>query len=91
MKRTSPLDDVSEVCSLLDQGADTEIQNNRGQTALILALAENREVRPPQRPRSQQDLVTSLVDAGADVDACDAAGDAPIHVALRSNSIVWSF
>ena len=38
-------DNLGDVRTLLDQGADTEIRNSRGQTALLLALSENRDVR----------------------------------------------
>ena len=56
---------------LLNKKIDIDIKNDNGQTALMFAVATNR-----------LDIVSLLVDAGADVNAQDNQGNYVLQVAL---------
>ena len=64
---------VARVRELIDQGADVNVRNHKGQTALHCAAKAG-----------FIDIVALLLDRGADVDAEDHIGETPLATALRS-------
>jgi len=64
---------------LLARGADIHARNRRGATALHYAADTNRDA-----PEAQAATVTQLLRAGAQPDACDKSGTAPLHRAVRT-------
>ena len=64
---------VARVRELIDQGADVNVRNHKGQTALHCAAKAG-----------FIDIATLLLDHGADIDAQDDNGETPLATALRS-------
>ncbi len=64
---------AGRVRALIDQGADVNVRNHRGQTALHCAAKAG-----------FTDIVALLLAHGAEVDAADAAGETPLATAIRS-------
>lgn len=64
---------VSRVRALIDAGADVNVRNHKGQSALHCAAKAG-----------FADIVALLLDHGADVDAQDRQGETPLASALRS-------
>ena len=64
---------VARVRELIDRGADVNVRNHRGQTALHCAAKAG-----------FIDIATLLLDHGADIDAQDDNGETPLATALRS-------
>ena len=69
---------------LIAQGATARARNRRGAEPLHDAA----DGRPGADwdPEAQRELISSLVDAGADPDASDKSGVAPLHRAVRTRS-----
>ena len=65
--------DARRVRDLLDQGADVNARNHKGQTALHCAAKAG-----------FVDIAAVLLARGADLNAVDAAGETPLASALRS-------
>ena len=66
---------VERVRELIDRGADVNVTNHKGQTALHCAAKAG-----------FVDIVELLLARGAHVDAADAAGETPLATALRSTA-----
>ena len=64
---------VARVRELIEQGADVNVRNHKGQTALHCAAKAG-----------FVDIVTLLLEHGADVDPLDGNGETPLATALRS-------
>lgn len=64
---------------LLDAGADVNVTDSQGISALHSALLAGRDKKEAQAAR--QSLVTLLLERGADVRATDEQGRTPLHVA----------
>jgi ankyrin repeat protein len=64
------LGNTDTVSELLDQGADIEVKNDCGETALMTAITSN-----------NQDVVRILLEKGANVNAKNFMGDTPLIVA----------
>ncbi len=60
------------VYTLLQRQARVDAKNVNGQTALHIACQNK-----------QEDIARMLIDAGADANAWDIQGDAPIHLACK--------
>jgi ankyrin repeat protein len=71
---------VAEV--LICHGADCRAKNRRGAEPLHYAADANR-----WEPLDQADVIEYLTSIGADPDALDAAGVAPLHRAVRTRSL----
>ncbi|MCY4015172.1 MAG: ankyrin repeat domain-containing protein [Gammaproteobacteria bacterium] len=65
---------VARVRELIEQGADVNVRNHKGQSALHCAAKAG-----------FVDIVALLLDHGAQVDAEDRAGETPLATALRSS------
>ena len=61
---------------MLDHGADTEIKNNHGNTALLAALSTRRN----------EAMLSLLIEKGADIEARDSLRRTPLCKAIESNS-----
>jgi ankyrin repeat protein len=70
---------------LLDCGASVAARNRRGAQPLHYASDGNPN-RPTWNPRAQARTVTLLIEAGADPNALDKSGVAPLHRAVRTRS-----
>ena len=68
--------------SLVAHGADVRARNRRGAEPLHYAA----DGSPDRDVSSQREVISYLVDAGADPDAVDKSGVAPIHRAVRNRS-----
>lgn len=66
---------VERVRALIERGADVNVTNHKGQTALHCAAKAG-----------FVDIVTVLLSHGANVDAADATGETPLATALRSTA-----
>jgi len=66
---------TNAVKELLNLGAEVNLRNDRGQTALMLAVAWGMD--------NNTNVLSILIAHGADVNA-DASGETPLHVALVS-------
>ncbi|KAL3296051.1 ankyrin 2 3/unc44 [Colletotrichum asianum] len=64
---------LSEVILLLDAGADPSIRDNRGQTALYLAVS---------RLKDNTDVIDALFDAGSDPNSSTKDGNTSFHLLL---------
>lgn len=64
---------VQRVCDLLDRGANVNVRNHKGQTALHCAAKAGFDR-----------IVALLLDRGAEVNAKDDKGETPLATALRS-------
>ena len=69
-KSRTPL--LANIQLLVGAGADPDLQDNRGSTALVLAIA-----------RGHLEIVKALVNAGADPNMRDSRDDAALHWAAR--------
>jgi ankyrin repeat protein len=67
---------------LLAHGADCAARNRRGAQPLHYAADANR-----WDPAAQADVIACLIAGGADPNAVDAAGVAPLHRAVRTRSL----
>jgi ankyrin repeat protein len=65
------LGDAEQVRAFLERGSDVNAQNERGRTALYVAVSENCE-----------DLAEFLIDNGADVNTKDNKGYTPLYEAI---------
>jgi ankyrin repeat protein len=70
---------------LVARGANTRARNRRGAEPLHYA-ADGRPGADDWDPSSQHDVICYLVDAGADPNALDKSGVAPLHRAVRTRS-----
>lgn len=70
---------------LLAHGARVRARNRRGAEPLHYA-ADGRPGDPSWDPAAQSDVMTALVQAGADPNAIDKSGVAPLHRAVRTRS-----
>src|SRR5262245_60751135 len=66
-------------------GADVGARNRRGAEPLHYA-ADGIPGSPNWHPAAQREAVEALLDAGADPDAIDKSGVAPLHRAVRTRS-----
>jgi len=71
--------------SLVAQGAAVRARNRRGAEPLHYA-ADGRPGADDWEPGAQREVITYLIDAGADPDALDKSGVAPLHRAVRTRS-----
>lgn len=71
--------------SLVDHGAAVRARNRRGAEPLHYA-ADGSPGAADWDPNAQSELIAYLVDAGADPDAIDKSGVAPLHRAVRTRS-----
>jgi ankyrin repeat protein len=69
--------------SLISLGALIRAGNRRGAEPLHYAADGNPD-RPHWDPSAQREIITYLVAAGADANACDMDGVAPLHRAVRT-------
>lgn len=67
---------------LLDEGANIEAENDRGETAIICALALRRD----RKRRSQAVTIKQLINKGANVRALDSHGTSALHYAAQYNN-----
>ncbi len=67
---------------LITHGAHCEARNRRGAQPLHYAADANRWA-----PRAQAETITYLLSVGADPDALDGSGVAPLHRAVRTRSL----
>jgi hypothetical protein len=70
--------------SLVAQGAPVRAQNRRGADPLHYAA----DGGPGADSNAQRELISYLIDAGADPDALDKSGVAPLHRAVRNPLIL---
>jgi ankyrin repeat protein len=70
---------------LVAQGAAVRARNRRGAEPLHYA-ADGRPGADDWDPHAQRELISYLLDAGADPDAIDKSGVAPLHRAVRTRS-----
>jgi len=71
--------------SLVAQGAVVRARNRRGAEPLHYA-ADGRPEADDWDSSPQRDVISYLIDAGADPDALDKSGVAPLHRAVRTRS-----
>ena len=71
--------------SLVAQGAVVRARNRRGAEPLHYA-ADGRPDTDDWESSSQSEVISYLIDAGADPDALDKSGVAPLHRAVRTRS-----
>jgi hypothetical protein len=71
--------------SLVAQGADVRARNRRGAEPLHYA-ADGSPGADGWDPVAQGDVITYLIEAGAEPDAMDKSGVAPLHRAVRTRS-----
>ena len=71
--------------SLVAQGAVVRARNRRGAEPLHYA-ADGRSDADDWEPSAQREVIFYLIDAGADPDALDKSGVAPLHRAVRTRS-----
>jgi hypothetical protein len=71
--------DLTLAQSLVGQGAAVRARNRRGAEPLHYAA----DGGPSGDSTAQRDLISFLIDAGADPDAVDKSGVAPLHRAVR--------
>jgi hypothetical protein len=71
--------------SLVEKGAAVRARNRRGAEPLHYA-ADGRPGADDWDSNGQRDLISYLIDAGADPDAIDKSGVAPLHRAVRTRS-----
>ena len=71
--------------SLVAQGAVVRARNRRGAEPLHYA-ADGRPGADDWEPNAQREVISYLIDAGADTDALDKSGVAPLHRAVRTRS-----
>ncbi|MBV8159585.1 MAG: ankyrin repeat domain-containing protein [Acidimicrobiia bacterium] len=69
--------------SLVARGAAVRARNRRGAEPLHYA-ADGHPGGEDSGPDAQRDVISYLIDAGADPDAVDKSGVAPLHRAVRS-------
>ncbi len=67
---------------LIAHGSDCRAKNRRGAEPLHYAADANR-----WNPRAQADMIKYLLSVGADPNAADSAGVAPLHRAVRTRSL----
>jgi ankyrin repeat protein len=68
---------------LLNHGADVRARNRRRAEPLHYAADGNPD-GPHWDPHRQREVIVYLVEAGADANACDMDGVAPLHRAVRT-------
>jgi len=71
--------------SLVAQGAEVRARNRRGAEPLHYA-ADGRLDTDDWESSAQREVISYLIDAGADPDALDKSGVAPLHRAVRTRS-----
>ena len=71
--------------ALVAQGAAVRARNRRGAEPLHYA-ADGHPGADYLDPNAQREMISYLIDAGADPDAIDKSGVAPLHRAVRSRS-----
>jgi hypothetical protein len=71
--------------SLVAQGAVVRARNRRGAEPLHYA-ADGHPGSDRWEPNMQREVISYLIDAGADPDALDKSGVAPLHRAVRTRS-----
>ncbi len=71
--------------SLVGQGAAVRPRNRRGAEPLHYA-ADGRPDTDDRESSAQREVISYLIDAGADPDALDKSGVAPLHRAVRTRS-----
>lgn len=71
--------------SLVAQGAQVRARNRRGAEPLHYA-ADGSPGSNDWDPDAQRDVISYLIDAGADPNAADKSGVAPLHRAVRTRS-----
>jgi cytohesin len=68
--------DVTEISTLIEEGADVNSTNDEGNTILHLVVKSRK-----------MDLATLLIDNGADPNVRNKEGNSPLHIAVNNNRV----
>jgi ankyrin repeat protein len=74
------------VAALIEAGADSNVENRRGATALHYACDARPKAGKIWNPSNQRSVIELLLDAGSDIEHTDKAGATPLHRAVRARS-----
>jgi len=74
------------VGALIEAGADANVENRRGATALHYACDARPKAGKTWNPSRQRSVIELLLDAGSDMEHRDKAGAAALHRAVRARS-----
>ena len=84
--QANPKPNPKVVKALIEAGANVNVQDWDGDTALILAISPTFDHPDPHlaiTPRANVPNIIELIKAGADVNLANNGGDTPLHIAVR--------